>query len=67
MHFSALRRLVRHEAANGVVLMLASASAVVLANPPWAGLYDVLLDVKGSVRPGDFGIEKPCCCGSMTG
>jgi NhaA family Na+:H+ antiporter len=49
----------RHEAASGVVLMLASALALVLANSPLAGFYDLLLSVHGSVRIGDFGIDKP--------
>jgi Na+:H+ antiporter, NhaA family len=59
MPFGALQRLFRHEAAGGVVLMLASALALVLANSPLAGLYDVLLGVTGALRIGDFSIEKP--------
>jgi Na+:H+ antiporter, NhaA family len=59
MHFVTLRRLFRHEAASGVVLMLASALALVLANSPLAGPYDLLLALRGSVRIGDFSIEKP--------
>jgi NhaA family Na+:H+ antiporter len=39
--------------------MIASALALVLANSPFAGAYDLLLSVRGSVRIGDFGIEKP--------
>jgi NhaA family Na+:H+ antiporter len=59
MRFDALKRLFRHEAASGVVLMLASALALVLANSPLAGIYDLLLSVRGSIRIGSFGIEKP--------
>jgi NhaA family Na+:H+ antiporter len=59
MAFGALRGLFRHEAASGVVLMLASALALVLANSPAAGFYDLLLSVRGAVQIGDFGIEKP--------
>src|SRR5215469_2863920 len=59
MRLDWLRRLFRHEAASGVVLMLASALALVLANSPLAGIYDLLLSVRGSVRIGSFGIEKP--------
>src|SRR5215813_1178447 len=59
MPFGMLRRLFRHEAAAGIVLMLASALALVLANSSFAGTYDLLLNVRGSVRIGDFGIEKP--------
>ncbi len=59
MRFGILERLLRHEAASGVVLMLASALALVLANSSLAGVYDLLLSVRGSVRIGDFAIEKP--------
>jgi NhaA family Na+:H+ antiporter len=59
MLFAALQRLFRHEAASGIVLMLASALALVLANSPMAGFYDLLLSLHGSVRIGSFGIEKP--------
>jgi Na+/H+ antiporter NhaA len=46
MPFGALQRLFRHEAASGIVLMLASAAA--LANSPFAGLHDLLLGVVGA-------------------
>jgi Na+:H+ antiporter, NhaA family len=59
MRLATLQRLFRHEAASGVVLMLAAALALMLANSPFAGFYDLLLGVRGSVRIGDFGIEKP--------
>src|SRR6266446_5419702 len=59
MRFATLQRLFRHEAAAGVVLMLASALALVLANSPLAGAYDLLLGLRGSVRVGSFGIDKP--------
>jgi Na+:H+ antiporter, NhaA family len=59
MRFAWLRRLFRHEAASGVVLILASALALILANSRFAATYDLLLSLHGSVRIGDFGIEKP--------
>ena len=59
MLFATLQRLSRHEAASGIVLMLASALALVLANSPMAGSYDLLLSLRGSVRIGSFAIEKP--------
>ena len=59
MLFATLQRLFRHDAASGVVLMLASALALVLANSPMAGFYELLLSLRGSVRIGSFGIEKP--------
>src|SRR5438874_8188681 len=59
MLFATLQRLFRHEAASGIVLMVASALALVLANSPMAAFYDLLLSLRGSVRIGSFGIEKP--------
>ena len=59
MLFATLQRLLRHDAASGIVLLLASALALVLANSPMAGFYDLLLSLRGSVRIGSFGIEKP--------
>src|SRR5260370_19294067 len=59
MRCAILQRLVRHEAASGIVVMLAWALALVLANSPMAGFYDLLLSLHGSVRIGSFSIEKP--------
>jgi NhaA family Na+:H+ antiporter len=59
MLFATLQRLFRHEAASGIVLMLASALALALANSPMAEFYDLLLSLRGSVRIGSFAIEKP--------
>src|SRR5437764_9647522 len=59
MLFATLKRLFRHEAASGIVLMLASALALVLANSPMAAFYDLLRSLHGSVRIGSFAIEKP--------
>jgi len=59
MRFVMLQRLFRHEAASGVVLMLASALALVLANSPLSETYNLLLSVHGSVRIDGFGIDKP--------
>jgi len=59
MFLGTLQRLFRHEAASGIVLMLASALALALANSPLAGLYDLLLSVHGAVQIDGFGIDKP--------
>ena len=57
MPLGALQRLFRHEAASGIVLMLALALA--LANSPFAEFYDPLLSVHCAVRIDGFGIDKP--------
>jgi NhaA family Na+:H+ antiporter len=59
MRFGILERLFRHEAASGIVLMLASAAALILANSSFAGAYDLLLSTRAAVRIGDCVIEKP--------
>ena len=59
MRSGLLQRLCRHEAASGVVLMLASALALGLANSPLAEFYNLLLSVHGSVKINGFGIDKP--------
>jgi len=59
MRSGRLQRLFRHETASGVVLMLASAPALALANSPLAPSYNSLLSVHGTVRIDGFGIEKP--------
>ncbi|MGH7095321.1 MAG: Na+/H+ antiporter NhaA [Stellaceae bacterium] len=47
------------EAASGLVLMLASLLAIILANSPLAPYYDLLLSVHGAVLLNGYGIEKP--------
>ena len=59
MRSSLLQRMFRHEAASGIVLMLASALALALANSPLADFYNLLLSVHASVRIDGFGIDKP--------
>ena len=59
MRVGSPQRLFRHEAAGGIVLMLASGLALALANSPLAGIYDLLLSLHASVRIGEFAIEKP--------
>ena len=59
MGFPTVQRLLRHEAAGGVALMLAAAVALALANSPLAGHYDLLLGLHASMRIGDLGIDKP--------
>ena len=58
------------DAASGVILMPASALAVILANSPLASYYDLLLQVRDSVQVAGYGIEKPllrpCCAASVS-
>ena len=55
----ALREFVALESAGGILLALAAAAALVLANSPLAFLYDAFLDTPVEVRVGAMGIAKP--------
>ena len=54
-----LSALLDHEAAGGVLLMLAAAMALALDNSPLAHLYDALLTVPVVVQVGALLLEKP--------
>ena len=54
-----LQEFLRLEAAGGLVLMMAAAVALIVANSPLAAHYTALLDLPVEVRIGSFGIEKP--------
>ena len=49
----------RHEAAGGVVLLVAAIVALLLSNSPLAWMYDALLDTPVAIRMGTLGIDKP--------
>ncbi len=51
--------LLKHEAAGGVLLMLAAVAALVLDNSPLAPLYDALLTIPVVVQVGALALEKP--------
>lgn len=55
----ALREFLRLEAAGGILLMAATAVALVLANTGAQWLYEGLLDTPVEVRVGEFAIAKP--------
>jgi Na+:H+ antiporter, NhaA family len=56
---STLSRLLRSDAAGGILLLIAAAMAMVVANSPLAPAYNHLLDVKVSVLIEDHGLSKP--------
>ena len=58
-HDTLFKRLIRHEAAGGVVLMLAAAVAMFIANSPLNEAYQALFDKKFSVLIDGVGISKP--------
>ncbi len=56
---SRLSELLKHEAASGVLLMLAAAAALALDNSPLSHIYDALLLLPISIQVGELLIEKP--------
>ena len=49
-----LTRFFAHEAAGGILLMLAALAAMFLANSPLGTAYQQLFEVKLTVKIGDF-------------
>ena len=53
------QRVFGHEAAGGVVLILATIAALVVANSPWQGWYDGALEAPLSITLAGVGLTKP--------
>jgi len=54
-----LQRFFSHDTAGGIMLLLAAVLALVLANSPLNGIYNLLLDTPIAVAIGEFEIRKP--------
>lgn len=59
MLIRALDRFFRHEAAGGIVLMLAAVLAMLAANSGFSGSYNAFLSAKFSVTINGEGLKKP--------
>ena len=55
----AWREFLRLESAGGIILVLAAATALVLANSPLAELYHSVLNLNLTIMVEDFGVSKP--------
>jgi Na+:H+ antiporter, NhaA family len=55
----AFRDFLKLEAASGVLLVVASIVAIVVANSPLGALYAAFIDIPVEIRVGTFGIAKP--------
>jgi NhaA family Na+:H+ antiporter len=53
------KEFLRLESAGGILLVIASITAMILANSPWADLYDKILHLKLTMTLEDFGVSKP--------
>jgi NhaA family Na+:H+ antiporter len=51
--------MLQHEAAGGVLLLCATACAMVVANSPWRDWYSLFLDLPVAVQIGNFKLAKP--------
>lgn len=54
-----LREFLRLEAASGIILVIAAALAMIMANSPLGHLYAALFDIPVTVQVGGLGIAKP--------
>ncbi len=57
--FKTIRHFLKLEAASGLLLMVAAALALFMANSPWQHIYEQLLTLKVTVAVEDFAISKP--------
>ena len=56
---NAIRDFLKLETASGMILIVASVAAMVVANSPLQGLYASLIELPVEVRVGEFQIAKP--------
>jgi NhaA family Na+:H+ antiporter len=54
-----IREFLKHESAGGILLILAAIVALILANSPLSGYYELFLDIPIQIRIGEFEIAKP--------
>jgi Na+:H+ antiporter, NhaA family len=55
----ALRNFLKLEAAGGIVLVIAAALAMIAANSPLSGTYDLFIDLPVEIRIGPLHVAKP--------
>ena len=56
---NAFRDFLRLESASGIILVVAAALAMIIANSPLAGIYGLLVELPVEIRVGNFEIAKP--------
>jgi len=59
MTITTVESFLKKESASGIILMFATAFAMIIANSPWVSWYNLLLDVPVVVAVGSFEIAKP--------
>ncbi len=58
-YIQSIREFLKFEAAGGILLMGASALALVVANSPLSGFYQAFLDLPVAVQVGALSLDKP--------
>jgi NhaA family Na+:H+ antiporter len=56
---SEFKQMIQHDAAGGVILVIAALLALIFANTPLYGAYQAILDMPVAVKLGTFEIAKP--------
>jgi len=59
MSVASLKEFIKLESAGGIILVIAAIFALIAANSPLSGIYDLLLSTQVGVRVADFAIDKP--------
>ena len=59
MAFKALRKFIQLEASAGILLVVATALALLVSNSPLRALYEMVLQTPVSIAVGSFAIDKP--------
>jgi len=54
-----IQKLLKHDAASGILLVIAAVLALICANSPLEGFYNSLKNIPVEVRVGEFDIAKP--------
>jgi len=54
-----LEKFLRIQAASGIILLIATAVALIWANSPWVDSYHALFDLPVGIRFGAFSFERP--------
>lgn len=56
---SAVTEFLKRESSAGILLMVATALALIIANSPWDYLYDTLISMPVVIAAGSWSIDKP--------
>lgn len=59
MPIKSIQDFLKLEAASGIILMFTAVAAMIIANSPLSGHYDLLLDIPVVISVGTFEIAKP--------